>query len=131
MKKTLINLIINACYRIDNKRGALDHYEYETAPYCGYHKSGTNGFLYNSSYAEGDGIEYATILGFRFTKSTDDEYWWSFRYKFKIVKDLYISGIKECTDMNWTNISIELDSFIKINIKSKHMRFKYKLKKKW
>lgn len=90
MKKRVINLVIDACYRIDKKRGVLKNYEYETAPYCGHHRSGTDGVLYSSSYAEGDGGESAHILGFRFTKSTDDEYWWSFRYK--VVRDVYLDG---------------------------------------
>ena len=91
MKKTLIKLLIGACYRIDKKRGVLEHYEYETAPYCGHHRSGTDGVLYSSSYAEGDGGESAHILGFRFTKSTDDEYWWSFRYK--VVREVFNDGL--------------------------------------
>lgn len=131
MKKRLINLVIDACRYIDKKRGKLDHYEYETAPYCGHHYSGANGVLYKAYYHEGEGYEQARFLGFVFGIDTDDGCWWSWKFRYKIVKDLYISGIKECTDMNWTNISIELDSFIKINIKTKHMRFKYKLKKKW
>jgi len=90
MKKRVINLVIGACYRIDKSRGVLEHYEYEDAPYCGYHKSGTDGVLYSSSYAEGDGGESADILGFRFCASTDDEYWWSFKYK--VVRDVYLDG---------------------------------------
>lgn len=131
MKKRLINLVIDACRYIDYKRGKLDHYEYETALYCGHHYSGTNGVLYNSSYHEGDGGETAEILGFRFCRSTEDEYWWSFRYKFKVVKDLYIDGEKEASSLAWTNISSEIDSFIKLNIKTKNMRFKHRLKRSW
>ena len=131
MKKRLINIIIDACYRIDEKRGVLKHYEGETAPYCGHHYSGIDGVLYGSHYHEGDGGERADVLGFRFGRDTDDEYWWRFRYKFKIVKDLYINGEKEATNLAWTNISTEIDSFIKLNVKTKHMRFKHKLKRKW
>jgi len=131
MRKRLINLVIDACYRIDEKRGVLKHYEGETAPYCGHHYSGTDGVLYSSHYHEGDGGERADVLGFRFGRDTDDEYWWRFRYKFKIVKDLYINGEKEATNLAWTNISTEIDSFIKLNVKTKHMRFKHRLKRKW
>ena len=131
MRKRLINLVIDACYRIDEKRGVLKHYEGETAPYCGHHYSGTDGVLYSSHYHEGDGGERVDILGFRFGRDTDDEYWWSFRYKFKIVKDLYISGKREVSNSEWTNISSELNAFYHINIKTKRIRYKYKLKKKW
>ena len=131
MNKRLINLVIDACYRIDKKRGVLKHYEGETAPYCGHHYSGTDGVLYSSHYHEGDGGERADVLGFRFGRDTDDEYWWSFRYKFKIVKDLYIDGEKEASSLAWTNISSEIDSFIKLNIKTKNMRFKHRLKRNW
>ena len=131
MRKRLINLVIDACYRIDEKRGKLNHYEGETAPYCGHHYNGTDGVLYSAYYREGDGGERSDVLGFRFGRDTDDEYWWSFRYKFKIVKDLYISGEKEASSLAWTNISSEIDSFIKVNIKTKHMRFKYRLERNW
>ena len=131
MKKRLINLVIDACYRIDKKRGKLDHYEGETAPYCGHHYNGTDGVLYSSHYHEGDGGERADVLGFRFGRDTDDEYWWSFRYKFKIVKDLYIDRQQESSSLAWTNISSEIDSFIKLNIKTKNMRFKHRLKRNW
>ncbi len=90
MNKRLINLVIDACYRIDKKRGVLKNYEYETAPYCGHHYSGTKGVLYNSDYHEGDGGESADILGFRFTKSTDNEYYYNFKYK--VVRDVYLDG---------------------------------------
>lgn len=131
MRKRLINLVIDACYRIDEKCGKLNHYEGETAPYCGHHYSGTDGVLYSAYYREGDGGERADVLGFRFGRDTDDEYWWSFRYNFKIVKDLYISGEKEASSLAWTNISSEIDSFIKVNIKTKHMRFKHRLERNW
>lgn len=90
MKKRVINLVIDACYRIDKKRGVLEHYDYETAPYCGHHYNGTKGVLYNAEYHEGEGGESADILGFRFVRDTDDEYWWSFRYK--VVRDVYLDG---------------------------------------
>jgi hypothetical protein len=79
MKKRLINLVIDMCYRIDEKRGNLTHYQYETAPYCGHHYSGSNGVLYNADYHEGEGEEIAKILGFEFCRSTDNEYSWNFK----------------------------------------------------
>ncbi len=131
MKKRLINIIIDACRYIDYKRGKLDHYEYETAPYCGHHYQGANGVLYKARYHEGEGYEQASFLGFVFGIDTDDECWWRWVFRYKIVKDLYINGEKECTNLAWTNISTEIDSFIKLNIKTKNMRFKHRIKKKW
>ena len=131
MKKTLINLIIDACRYIDYKRGKLDHYEYETVPYCGHHYKGTNGVLYKAYYHEGEGYEQVKFLGFTFAIDTDDECWWRWTCRYKIVKDLYADGNRECTNIAWTNISSELKTFIKINIKNKRIRYKYRLKKKW
>ena len=131
MKKRLINIIIDACRYIDYKRGHLHDYEYETAPYCGHHYSGTNGVLYKAYYHEGEGYEQARFLGFVFGIDTDDECWWRWVCRYKIVKDLYINGEKEATNLAWTNISSEIDSFIKLNVKTTHMRFKHRIKKKW
>ena len=132
MKKRLIRLIIDACYRIDKKRGVLDHYEYETAPYCGHHYQGTNGVLYKEYYHEGEGYEEARFLGFVFGIDTDDDCWWRWVCRYKIVKDLYADGNRVCTNLAWTNISRELETFIAFNIKTRHkkVRFKYKIKKK-
>ena len=131
MKKRLINLVIDACRYIDNKRGKLDHYEYETAPYCGHHYQGTNGVLYKAYYHEGEGYEQARFLGFVFGIDTDDECWWRWVCRYKIVKDLYADGNRVCTNVAWTNISSELNTFYHINIKTKKIRYKYKIKKKW
>jgi len=90
MNNRLINLVIDACYRIDEKRGKLNHYEGETAPYCGHHYNGTDGVLYSAHYHEGDGGECANVLGFRFGRDTDDEYWWEFRYK--LTRAIYLNG---------------------------------------
>ena len=91
MKNRLINLVIDACYRIDEKRGKLNHYEGETASYCGHHYNGTDGVLYSSHYHEGDGGERADVLGFRFGRDTEGEYWWSFRYK--VVREVFNDGL--------------------------------------
>jgi len=131
MKKRLIRLIVDACKYIDDKRDKLDHYEYETAPYCGHHYQGTNGVVYNASYHEGEGYEEAKFLGFVFGIDTDGDCWWSWKFRYKIVKDLYIDGKKEASNLAWTNISSEIDSLIKLNIKTKNMRFKHRIKKKW
>ena len=105
MKKRVINLVIDACYRIDKRRGVLKNYEYETAPYCGHHRSGTDGVLYSSSYAESEGGELAKILGFRFCRSTDNEYWWGFRYK--VVREVFNDGLF-IADSNYTTFLNEL-----------------------
>ena len=78
MKKRVINLVIDACYRIDKKRGVLEHYESEPISSCGYYYYGLKGILYSSKYYEGIGIENANVLGFRFSRGTEDGLWWSF-----------------------------------------------------
>ena len=128
MNKRLINLVIDACYRIDNKRGVLEHYEYETAPYCGHHYSGTKGVLYNSDYHEGDGGESADVLGFRFGRSTDDEYWWSFRYK--VVREVFDDGLF-IADSDYTTFLNELKAVFHYNKYKKHgFSLRYRIKRK-
>ena len=131
MKKRLIRLIIDACEYIDYKRKELEYYEGETAPYCGYHYSGADGVLYKAYYREGEGYEEAKFLGFVFGIDTNDDCWWRWVCRYKIVKDLYVDGKKECTNLAWTNISSEINYFIKLNIKTKKVKYKYKIKKKW
>ena len=80
MKKRLFNFIIDACYRIDEKRGKLEHYEYETAPYCGHHYSGADGVLYRAAFHEGEGGECGRLFGFSFHRTTDGEYFCNFDY---------------------------------------------------
>ena len=95
MKKRLFNFIIDACRSIDKKRGKLDHYEYETAPYCGHHYSGAKGVLYRAEYHEGEGCEYADILGFRFGRDTDDDYFSYFKYA--LIVRLYFEDETLCS----------------------------------
>ena len=109
MKKIIINFIIGLCYRIDNRRGVLEHYDYETSPYCGHHYSGTKGVLYNSDYHEGEGVESADILGFRFCSSTDDDLWWSFKYK--VVREVYLDG-KLIAKHNYTTFFNEVKAIL-------------------
>ena len=125
MKKRLINLVIDACYRIDKKRDVLEHYEYETAPYCGHHYSGTKGVLYNSDYHEGDGGESADVLGFRFGRSTEDEYWWNFRYK--VVREVFDDGLF-IADSNYTTFLNELKAVF--HYRKHGFRLRYKIKRK-
>ena len=133
MKKRLIRLIVDACKYIDYKRGNLSDYEYETAPYCCHHYSGTKGVIYRADYFEGDGYEEANFLGFVFGINTDDDCWWRWYCRYKIVKDLYADGNRVCTNLAWTNISRELNLFYYFNIKTRHkkVRYRYKIKKKW
>ena len=133
MKKRLIRLIVDACKYIDYKRKKLEYYEGETAPYCGHHYSGADGVLYKAYYREGEGYEEARFLGFVFGIDTDDDCWWRWVCRYKIVKDLYADGNRVCTNLAWTNISRELELFIYFNIMTRHkkVRYKYKIKKKW
>ncbi len=82
--------------------------------------------------AKKSGYEEARFLGFVFGIDTDDECWWRWVCRYKIVKDLYADGNRVWTNLGWTNISSELKIFIKFNIKERHkkVRFKYKIKKK-
>tara|TARA_R110000772_G_scaffold75229_1_gene163369 strand:+ start:98 stop:475 length:378 start_codon:yes stop_codon:yes gene_type:complete len=125
MKNRLINLVIDACYRIDKKRGVLEHYEYETAPYCGHHYNGTKGVLYSSHYHEGDGGERADVLGFRFGRDTDDEYWWSFRYK--VVREVFDDGLF-IADSNYTTFLNELKAVF--HYKKHGFSLRYRIKRK-
>jgi len=125
MKNRLINLVIDACYRIDKKRGVLEHYEYETAPYCGHHYSGTDGVLYSSHYHEGDGGERADVLGFRFGRDTDDEYWWSFRYK--LTRAIYLNG-EFIARNNYTTFLNELKAVF--HYKKHGFSLRYRIKRK-
>ena len=125
MKNRLINLVIDACYRIDKKRGVLEHYEYETAPYCGHHYSGTKGVLYSSHYHEGDGGERADVLGFRFGRDTDDEYWWSFRYK--VVREVFNDGLF-IADSNYTTFLNELKAVFHYHKHGFSLRYRIKRK---
>lgn len=122
MKKIIINFIIGLCYRIDNRRGVLEHYDYEEHPYCGYHKSGTKGVLYSSDYHEGDGGECADIFGFRFCSSTEDEYWWSFRYK--LTRAIYLNG-EFIARNNYTTFLNELKALYH------HYKHGFKVKYEW
>ena len=125
MKNRLINLVIDACYRIDKKRGVLEHYEYETAPYCGHHYNGTKGVLYNSDYHEGDGGESADVLGFRFGRSTEDEYWWNFRYK--VVREVFDDGLF-IADSDYTTFLNELKAVF--HYKKHGFSLRYRIKRK-
>jgi len=90
MKRLIVRSVINLCYKVDSKLGKIESYDYETAPYCGHHYSGHNGWLTSGSYHEGDGGESASLLGFKFCSSTDNEYWWHFRYK--VVRRIFLNG---------------------------------------
>ena len=125
MKKRLISIAIGTCYLIDKMRGKLKHYEYETAPYCGHHYNGTDGVLYSSHYHEGDGGERADVLGFRFGRDTDDEYWWSFRYK--VVREVFNDGLF-IADSNYTTFLNELKAVF--HYKKHGFSLRYRIKRK-
>lgn len=84
--------MINLAYFIDKKLSKLNKYDYETAPYCGYHYNGVEGYFYNSSYHEGEGGESARFLGFEFHRSTDNDYWWGYKSKIKLVLMTFIKN---------------------------------------
>jgi len=125
MKNRLINLVIDACYRIDEKRGKLNHYEGETASYCGHHYNGTDGVLYSSHYHEGDGGERADVLGFRFGRDTDDEYWWSFRYK--VVREVFNDGLF-IAESKYTTFLNELKAVLHYHKHGFSLRYRIKTK---
>ena len=132
MKKRLFNFIIDACYRIDEKRGNLDHYEYETAPYCGHHYSGANGVLYRADYHEGDGGECGRLFGFSFHRTTDNEYFCNFNYALGVKIYVKWDGSQICDyriHFNFSKRNLKVLRKLIKDIKSPHFTYKLKLEK--
>ena len=69
----ICGVIYDLCYWIDQKRGKIDPYSYETAPYCGHHYSGHKGWLTWSDYHESEGDCSAKFLGIVFCITTWSE----------------------------------------------------------
>ena len=106
-KNNIIQKIINLGYKLDNMRGKLSTYDYETAPYCGHHHNGTKGSLYNAGYYEGEGSERVKFLGFTFKSSTyeDNNSWsWKFPYDLELNFRLLCNFSKDKKNPKWVNL---------------------------
>ena len=77
-----IRHIIHLAYKIDQFRGKIEHYDYESAPYCGHHYSGAEGNLYKASYSEMGGAEIVRFWGFEFENHDGEGYSWGYKSPF-------------------------------------------------
>ncbi len=67
--------IYDLLYFLDDKMGKISEYGYETAPYCGHHFSGHNGYFTNSDYLEGMGGCRAEIGRLWIFKNSEESTW--------------------------------------------------------
>lgn len=74
-KSKLARAIYDFLYYLDEKKGKIEEYSYETAPYCGHHFSGHRGHFTNSSYHEGMGGCKAEIGRLWVSKNTEESTW--------------------------------------------------------
>lgn len=63
MKKSRIAEALYGIFeKLDKAMGKYNTYSYETAPYCGHHRSGHEGYYTRSMYFEGEGSKWAQFF---------------------------------------------------------------------
>lgn len=90
------------CYSFDKAHGRIEEYEYETAPYCGHHHSGHNGYFTSSHYHEGDGGMVANIPVWKWftlvsSYNNVDRIWqlfWKRNFKLWKVEKLFLAKVR-------------------------------------